>query len=553
MGSAEDDDAAPEEERSTGWVETNRPSDSSPGRIVAAALGEDIARTSPVEFSDPMPVVDITDISQETHTETAESLIDLRRKIDLIGEEQRVPETVAALASEDDVDPTKRRTIPVSPPDTDSSASTDRVSIRRPDPSPSATDPRSVETRAVTTPPTQQSDAISPAEAFVTQPAAEQRPTPKAAVVADPPRSSGRTAVLLSIALLLAVLSGVLGALWARERSANSDLRAELVIAQQPEDTSALTSQIDDLTGQVDVLEANNQRLEQELAEQSAFVPEVPEGRLEEIVIPFTPAYVGEVRGRFIALDAAGDYVIWGGGVDNEITDTGSLAGSPTGIFASREHAWVSSDAGVIEVVSLVAGEDLDTIDAPGIGELVRDARAFWGFVDDTRELQRYRQANGKRTTSVSLPVGVSELTVGAGAVWALGDEGTVYRVNSADFTTSPIDAGQQVIAIAGGADALWALSAADGSLRRVDAVTGEVLVTVPVGRDPIDVVVSGNSVWVALRSGSALVEVDTRTSAIVSRTTLPATPTQITQGETGVLVTLEGDTPLVRVASLEE
>ena len=132
-----------------------------------------------------------------------------------------------------------------------------------------------------------------------------------------------------------------------------------------------------------------------------------------------------------------------------------------------------------------------------------------------------------------------------------LGEDGIVYRVNTADFTLSPLSAGQEVISIAAGADALWSLSAADGSLRRLDAVSGEVLVTVPVGRDPIDAVVSGNSVWVALRAGSTLVEVDARTSAVVSRTTLPGPPTKLTRGETGVLVTMTGETPLVRVASV--
>ena len=103
-------------------------------------------------------------------------------------------------------------------------------------------------------------------------------------------------------------------------------------------------------------------------------------------------------------------------------------------------------------------------------------------------------------------------------------------------------------LTIAGGS--MWALSAADGSLRRLDAVSGDVLVTVPVGRDPIDAVFSGSSVWVALRSGETLIEVDTRTSAIVSRTTLPATPIELIPGETGVFVALDGEVPLVLPSS---
>ncbi len=154
-------------------------------------------------------------------------------------------------------------------------------------------------------------------------------------------------------------------------------------------------------------------------------------------------------------------------------------------------------------------------------------------------------------TATVPVPVPVVDLTIGAGSVWALGENGRVYRINTADFTVQAIDAGVDLISITAGPDALWTLSAADGSLRRVDPVTGEVLVTVPVGRDPIDATFAGSSVWVALRSGTSLIEVDTRTAAVISRTALPGTPTALHQGDSGVFVTLEGDVPLVLVASL--
>ena len=151
----------------------------------------------------------------------------------------------------------------------------------------------------------------------------------------------------------------------------------------------------------------------------------------------------------------------------------------------------------------------------------------------------------------MSVPSPVVDLTIGAGSLWALGEDGRVYRINTADFTVQGIDAGTDLISVTAGPDALWTLSAADGSLRRVDAVSGEVLVTVPVGRDPIDATFAGSSVWVALRSGTSLIEVDTRTSAVISRTALPGTPAALHQGDSGVFVTMEGDVPLVRVASL--
>ena len=76
---------------------------------------------------------------------------------------------------------------------------------------------------------------------------------------------------------------------------------------------------------------------------------------------------------------------------------------------------------------------------------------------------------------------------------------------------------------------------------------------TVPVGRDPIDVEFVGSSVWVALRSGSSLIEVDTRTSAVVSRTELSSEPSKLFQGTNALYVATADDAGTIfRVNSLE-
>ena len=364
---------------------------------------------------------------------------------------------------------------------------------------------------------------------------------------------SPRLTVLLAVATLLAIIAGLLGAMWVRERSTTADLRAELAGATRAEVQPDNSAEMADLTDQLRTAEAENERLALQVLELQAIVPPVQEGRVSTIPTPLDEplAFVGEVPGRFIAVAENGQYVVWGGGVDDEITDTGQLTGEPIGLVALRDASWVPTTEGVVELISMTGDEDPDPYVTGELAELTRSSRSMWGFSLVSGELQRYRQTNGRLLTAVDLPSPARSLTAGAGAVWVLGEDGIVYRVNTADFTVAPLSAGQEVISIAAGADALWSLSAADGSLRRLDAVSGEVLVTVPVGRDPVDAVVSGNSVWVALRAGSTLVEVDTRTSAVVSRTTLPGPPMKLTRGETGVLVTMTGDTPLVRVASV--
>ena len=368
----------------------------------------------------------------------------------------------------------------------------------------------------------------------------------------EPRRSSGL--VLLSLATILAVLSGVLGAFWLRERSAANDLRAELDSVSSADDVSS--ADLVDLNSEVRTLRFQNEELQTRLDEMSALVLELPAGRLTEIVVPFTPVFADEVvdggRERLIAVSSDGEYAVWADGADGSITGAGSLTGGPTGLFAATSKAWITTDAATIDVVSLLPdGEGLPTVNFGPVSFVAPEERAYWTYESESGSVVRLKKSDGSVTASARVPVPVIDLTIGAGSVWALGDDGRVYRINTADFTVQPIDAGADLISITAGPDALWTLSAADGSLRRVDAVSGEVLVTVPVGRDPVDATFAGSSVWVALRSGTSLIEVDTRTAAVISRTALPGEPTALHQGDSGVFVTLEGQVPLVRVASL--
>ncbi len=374
------------------------------------------------------------------------------------------------------------------------------------------------------------------------------------ALVDREPLHRSRGLILLTLATGLAVLSGVLGAFLLRERSTAEDLRTELdrVAAADTVSSAGLAA----LNDEVRTLRFQNEELQTRLDEMSALVRELPAGRVTEIAVPFTPVLADEIaendRERLIAVSSEGEYVVWAEGVEGSITGSGTLTGAPTGLFAATSKAWITTDAGTIDVVSLLPdGEGLPTVNFGPVSFIGPEERAYWTYEQASGDVVRLKKSDGGVTASASVPVPVVDLTIGAGSVWALGDDGRVYRINTADFTVQAIDAGEDLISITAGPDALWTLSAADGSLRRVDAVSGEVLVTVPVGRDPIDATFAGSSVWVALRSGTSLIEVDTRTAAVISRTALPGEPTALHQGDSGVFVTLEGDVPLVRVASL--
>ncbi len=366
----------------------------------------------------------------------------------------------------------------------------------------------------------------------------------------EAPQRNRQGAVLLLLAAVLAIACGVVGALWLQARADLDELRTELDAVTA--DQSVADKGLAELNGEIDRLELDNQRLEQQLADASALVLELPAGRVTEIAVPFTPVLADEENERLIALGEDGSYVIWAEGVEGPVTGTGTVTGSPTGLFASTRKAWISTDAQRIEILALVEGEPgLPAVEFGPTGLLAQEERGYWTFNESLGQVVRLRKSDGGITAQVTVPTDVVDLTIGAGSVWALGADGLVYRINTADFTVQPIDAGPDVISITAGPDSLWTLSAADGSLRRIDPVTAEILVTVPVGRDPVDAAFGGSSVWVALRSGTSLIEVDTRTSAVISRTAMPSEPIALHHGDTGVFVAMEGDVRLVRVSSL--
>lgn len=359
--------------------------------------------------------------------------------------------------------------------------------------------------------------------------------------------------ILLTLATLLALLSGLLGALWLRERNATEEVRAQLAESDAVLTIEAETeSELEEGAAleRIAELEAENNRLEQQLADMSALVLELPEGRVSSLETPYPPFFADEQDGRLVAVDDTGNYAVWGDGAEGGITDTGNLGGTPTALFISRNRAWVSTDESGIAVLTLANDAGPTFVDYGPASFLAEEERGYWTYNPARGEIARLNKSNGEVTNTISIPSGVVDLTIGAGSVWALGDDGMVYRINTADFTLQALDLGDTIIGLTAGPDALWVLSAGDGALRRVDPVTGEVLVSVPVGQDPVDALFASNSVWVALRAGQSLIEVDTQTSAVVSRTGLPDAPTGLHQGEDGVFVTMSDDAQLFHVSS---
>ena len=108
------------------------------------------------------------------------------------------------------------------------------------------------------------------------------------------------------------------------------------------------------------------------------------------------------------------------------------------------------------------------------------------------------------RTNAVSATIriasdGLSDIAVGAGAIWVSDEGGVVWRIDPGRRTT------QRTIALAKGVDSLavaagsvWAVNAFAGTLSRIDPSTNEVSKTIAIGGTPRDVTAGEGSLWIS-------------------------------------------------------
>ena len=102
-------------------------------------------------------------------------------------------------------------------------------------------------------------------------------------------------------------------------------------------------------------------------------------------------------------------------------------------------------------------------------------------------------------------PLGGGALTVGDGAVWAMGDaESTLYRIDPrrnaivARIKVSPPEA------TAAGDSAVWLSYPSENAVSRIDPATNKVTATIHVGPQPAGIALSPGAVWVADAGGQA-------------------------------------------------
>ena len=108
------------------------------------------------------------------------------------------------------------------------------------------------------------------------------------------------------------------------------------------------------------------------------------------------------------------------------------------------------------------------------------------------------------RTNAVTATIrigseGLSDIAVGAGAVWVSDTNGVVWRINPGRRATQrTIALARGVDSLAFGSGSLWAVNPFEGTLSRIDPTTNVVSKTITIGGTPRDVTAGDGSLWVS-------------------------------------------------------
>lgn len=168
--------------------------------------------------------------------------------------------------------------------------------------------------------------------------------------------------------------------------------------------------------------------------------------------------------------------------------------------------------------------------------------------------------AIGTVAARIAVPASTFRLAAGDGAVWALGGDSAVRRIDPA---TNAVTATVQTAAdqefphwIAVGGGSLWVSNFTDNTVWRVDASSGARTATIPVAPAPEGIAVAPSGVWVATHRGNptgSVTRIDPATNVVTKTTAVGMAqdccgPQGLAASDAGVWTTVPNLNAVVRV-----
>jgi serine/threonine-protein kinase len=157
-------------------------------------------------------------------------------------------------------------------------------------------------------------------------------------------------------------------------------------------------------------------------------------------------------------------------------------------------------------------------------------------------------------SVSGPIPVGKGPLRVAAGdgEVWATSaPDGTLSKIDpkTLEVAGPPLRVGAGVSGVAVGAGSVWVSSPRDGRVLRVDPGSGRVLGRIGVGGSPGAIAVGEGTVWVADEEGAGVTAIDAATGKVDKRGIVPhAAPLRLAVGAGGLWVSSASTSAVRRI-----
>ena len=169
---------------------------------------------------------------------------------------------------------------------------------------------------------------------------------------------------------------------------------------------------------------------------------------------------------------------------------------------------------------------------------------------DDT--VQRIDRAQAQ---TVGDPIGVGDNPIGihvGSKVWVTNSgDGTLSRIDvaSAQVEGDPLPTGAGARGVTQGLGGVWVSNAKDGTVSRVDPDSFEVVATIPVGREPKELVAAHGFVWVVNSGSNTVTRIDPETNRVAGAP-IPVgrNPIGIAASHDALWVTNFGDDTLTRI-----
>jgi DNA-binding SARP family transcriptional activator/ABC-type branched-subunit amino acid transport system substrate-binding protein len=190
--------------------------------------------------------------------------------------------------------------------------------------------------------------------------------------------------------------------------------------------------------------------------------------------------------------------------VGSVLRKTALPAGSPylPEIAVGRRVVWaVSRDNQVVRIDPRNGRTAVRVRSSPVFALAVGPDESLWALTLDGRVIRIDRRTNRVSFTIKPAASTLSDLAVGAGAVWVSDPyDGTIWRIDPGTkpvTRTIPVPSGTDQVAF--GAGALWTVDSVGGTLSKIDPRSNRVTRTISIGNTPRGVAVGEGHVWVSV------------------------------------------------------